>query len=412
MRQSFKFNNNTKDYKDLKDPHSFSLSFRDKKISKFTKSLLESNYSTRITESDNQLTDSYINCSKTPNLLIKRPQQSELDLLVNPSKGYVIEQDNNFKLTDNSFKFYLEDNNNKNKKSTVSNFQLVSNLDYKNNDNKQIDNNLINNNNLYNQYSTDSGLGYQNSFKEHIAEETHNIVERNIKILFTIYISQGLIQQVTGESKEKYSNPIIIKELMTVMSTENFIPIIKRFITMVNCHLEVYNLRLLSLADAVKMINGENVKLEDQTVYLPKYMKSSGKPDYDLPGFDLKTPIDLFKLDKFALGFDPQCLTCIKGKSSKYKSGINKPVIDYISENDSDEESSSMENSHKNNYGYLKNLNNYNIIGSEPIKKVDGSSFSNENDSKAINQNAVSKVADVSSVEKKNKGCCDFCLVF
>lgn len=403
MRQSIKFKNDSNDNKELKDPHSFSLSFRDKKLSKLTKSVLESNYSTRITESDGHFTDSYINCSKTPNIVLKRPQQADLDLLVNPSKGFVVDQDSQFRLVNNYSNIYLEENNNNLQKAAISNFKLVSNLDTKVENDFKIESNDANNS----KKASDSALCYQNSFKEHLAEETQNVVERKMKILFTIYISQGLIQQVTGESKEKYPNPIVIKELITVMSTENFIPIIKRFISIVNCHLEVYNLRLLNLIEAVNIINGENTKLEDQTVYLPKYMKTSGKPDYDLPGFDLKTPIDLFKVDKFALGFEPQCLTCTKGKSSKLKSEV-KPVIDYISETDSGDESSSTGNSFRHNIIHLNNQAQYSMIGNETLIKEEKSTL-NEN---AINQNMASRITEVSSTQKKQKGCCDFCIVF
>lgn len=434
-----KRNENTKDFITLKDPHASSLSFRDKKLSKLTKSVLESNYSTRISEIDGQHKDSYINCSKTPNITFKKQNNNDMDLLVNPSKGFIVEDHPQFKLVNEVNNNFLEEKLvSQGIKAKISNFKLVSDSeDSKDNfenykgiavNNEIAEDEHKNNSRDINAKRTDSGLGYRDNDADYIAEESNRVIERKMKILFTIYISTGLIQQVIGETNENSPAPIVIKELMTVMSTENFLTIIKRFISIINCHLEVHNLRLLDLNDAARLINGEQTKLEDQTAYLAKYMKTSGKPDYELPGFDLKRPIDKFKIDKFALGFEPRCLTSIKGKtSSKFKSTINKPIIDYISETDSDDESSSTGNTIKNNISQINNHSQYDLIGNDAVidlnnRKAFAGAISKDNKMSSNEETKKNESAEngakgnpseaITSINNNNKGCCDSCIVF
>lgn len=73
------------------------------------------------------------------------------------------------------------------------------------------------------------------------------------------------------------------------------------------------NLRLLDFEEANQILNESNKNQKnrkpsnsnsDKSIYLVKYMKKSGKPDMDLPGFELNTPVENFKVNQFALSYD------------------------------------------------------------------------------------------------------------
>lgn len=354
-----------------------SFSFRDKRKSKLSKSILQTNFSTKVTEFD-----SYLDYSKTPQTVFRNPKDTDMDLLVNPENAKDLFAQacvdfNNNKYQDANFNtnisndisynnFYLNNQspNLQPYKSQTSIFKGVNSIR-----NSQINkvsntNNIINNINTLNEINsnnindfnnvnninnpikeTNNSIIYSNSLGEKMYEESP--IERTIRICFSIYIPSSLIQQVT--SSPGYSsikpNPIIIKELLSVKNTDSFIPIIKDFLLIVNKQIKNLNMRLLDFEEAIKTKHNNNIKIEDQTVYLPKYMKSSGKPDYDLPGFDLKTSIELFKIDKFALSFEPQCLVSTKKLATqKFKSSttniISAPLIVEDDDDSSDDESS------------------------------------------------------------------------
>jgi hypothetical protein len=106
-------------------------------------------------------------------------------------------------------------------------------------------------------------------------------------ITFSIYLNKAKI----GNS----NMPMIIKETFEADSNEFLHVLLVLFLQMLNKKLKDYGYKFDVPSDSTSI---------DEKYYMVKPMKKSGKPDIDLPGFDLKTRLKDFCVSSFSVVFD------------------------------------------------------------------------------------------------------------
>lgn len=458
-----------------------SISFREggKIKSKLSRSILNSNFSTKVSDYDacNLKGSGIIGYSKTPNINHKRPRKEDEELLVNPNNRIYTEEDD-FKISQFQNNNYFDNNNNlreynlrrtfdsktyniKNKIKTIRDSNRSTENVQRNTDDMNLESTHQNmevgssasasssptrskileqnENSKQNNQATNSNICFNNnSFGEKIVDIQKEVkTPKSMKIYFSVYFPPNLIQLVLGESKEKYSNPLVFKILLPVKSNETFNPIMQRFINELNINLKEHSLRLMDIEEAIKYKNGSLKNLEEQTIYLPKCMKNSGKPDFDLPGFDLRIILEDINVNRFALAYEPFCLVSLLKQSSKnvnlYISSNN--IIEDATEDESS--SSCVSNSIKYNNKIQKSL--CKIKEKEQLEEEENNNEKEENTKEIIvhenqqinccgneTQTEINKTKTTNGTKKGRKGssdksskvnkkeskCCDGCLIF
>lgn len=453
-----------------------SISFREvgKLIkSKLSRSILNSNYPSKVSEYDaNCLKGSGIaGNSKTPIINHKKPRREDEELLVNPNNTLYTEEDDIFinQLQNKKYFFDVHSKESINKRTfncqTSNNYNINQakhtrdiNKDKEDGLQGRNDNNKLegayqnmtnaspiseqNENPQPNKKISNSNICIDNSFGEKMVEIKKEVkLPKSMKVYFSVYFPPSLLQVVAEEFKESYENPLVFKILIPVKSDETFNPIMQRFINEVNINLKEHSLRLMDMEEAIKFKHGNLKNLEEQTIYLPKCMKNSGKPDYDLPGFDLRIMLEEINVNRFALAYEPFCLVSLLKESSARKISCYISTTDIIEDATEDETSSScMSNSIKYNNKMPKSLGKIKEKENEQLEEEDTICHDNCNtkditvqENQQINycckgqtktntkaQLSDSKSKKKSSFSEKNNSkiirkdtkCCDGCLVF
>lgn len=127
-----------------------------------------------------------------------------------------------------------------------------------------------------------------NSEDDSIASENESFHQKKL-VTFSIYLNKKL----TG----KREVPVMFKESFEVDVTDVLDSLLINFITALNKKLKKYEYMVLVPEMPI-----------DEKKYVLKPMKKSGKPDMDLPGFDLKTKLLNFGVSSFSLVFHECCL--------------------------------------------------------------------------------------------------------
>ena len=284
--------------------------------------------------------------------------------------------------------------------------------------------------------------------------------ERDIIIFFTVFIPGSFLQKLYSEQLKKTTitkvfQNIIIKEKLIVNSKLKLLPIINIFLNKVNSQLSVKNAKFLTHEQIEENRIKNNIKVElknneDGFSYAVKYLKKNNKPDFDLPGFDMNTPIESFKVEEFALAYDPDAIILLDRKASSFGAfyeTANSSNISFMPGkncvySDSSDESSDFSFNYKKNSDRLqpKNIKSNYIVEDYEVdnlaaNKVQKNSLNDLDDfrkesidstdklrklSKKSNKSNKSRKSNHSEsrdnknlkITKEKNNCCDFCLIF
>jgi hypothetical protein len=126
-------------------------------------------------------------------------------------------------------------------------------------------------------------------------------------ITFSVYIGKA-----NGRTNDM---PLVIKETLEADINDFLHVLLVLFIQHVNKKLKEHGYQLVIPPNSTSI---------DEKKYTLKPMKKSGKPDMDLPGFDLKTKIKDFGVSSFALVYEKSCLyECSQSKVPKLSNTSN-----------------------------------------------------------------------------------------
>lgn len=211
----------------------------------------------------------------------------------------------------------------------------------------------------------EKGLGHSVSFNSSAQSSLIEDTEEISKVEFSLYIKDHSLID-----KEKL--PLIMRDSILVNINLKLSEVVITFIKSFNIKLKEMNLKLFIPKEIEELENYKN------KTYIVKPMKKTGKPDNDLPGFEMTAKIKNLGVRQFSL----------------------IPQYDYI-------------NKIKNSPSVTKKTNEINTIDNTKIKDNEGSKAKNDSDTnipKKLDTNKIEEMQDNNTYTKKS--CCDRCFIF